>query len=187
MGEQEVDQVRAEFHGVMNDIAGTYVMATMGVLRYADELGAQIMNTPNPDADMMFGLGDPNDADALTYQRWPKKTLLGRLARDGQVWRDLGQQWIVAIASWWNDHYRQQFADALDSDRGQDGTLRDTHLVQARRHDSRHARARGRVHEAPRTRGTSRLSPGPKGVGFAHSNRPLAAGIVALISERLDS
>jgi hypothetical protein len=69
MGEQEVDQVRAEFHSVMNDIAGTYVMATMGVLRYADELGAQIMNTPNPDADMMFGLGDPNDADALTYQR----------------------------------------------------------------------------------------------------------------------
>jgi hypothetical protein len=33
------------------------------------------------------------------------------------VWRDLGQQWIVAIASWWNDHYRQQFADALDIDR----------------------------------------------------------------------
>lgn len=43
---------------------------------------------------------------------WPIKSLPERLADDGPVAEQLGQQWLVLVCTEWEDHYRQRIADA---------------------------------------------------------------------------
>jgi hypothetical protein len=103
--------VTREFIEVLNDIAGTHAMSILGIIQMAEF--ADTLEAPKPDSTLFIGYGDPNSEEGLAYQRWPIRTLEERLSPEGPVVRALGQQWIVMVASQWNDHYRKRIADAL--------------------------------------------------------------------------
>jgi hypothetical protein len=95
----------------LNDIAGIHAMALLGIIKMAEL--ATTFPSPKPDSTLFVGHGDPNTAAGFAYQRWPIRTLAARLAPDGPVVHALGQQWVVMVASKWNDQYRSLIADAL--------------------------------------------------------------------------
>jgi hypothetical protein len=101
-----------EFIERVNDAAGVHGVALVGLMvfsRYA------LDNAPanrTPESSIFLGRGDPNDPEGFAYQRWKYDGLEDRLAPDGPVSRILGQQWVVLVASLWNDHYRGRLAEA---------------------------------------------------------------------------
>lgn len=108
------DAVLAEFRQVLNDLAGTHNAALWG-LRLLREFLVSLPTVPgaDPDASLLVGEGDPGAAGgALAYMSWPIKSLPERLADDGPVAEQLGQQWLVLVCTECEDHYRQQIADA---------------------------------------------------------------------------
>jgi hypothetical protein len=88
-------------------------MATVGIIRVREWALAIEVENRTPESSMFVGHGDPNSDEGFAYQRWHLDTLPDRLDADGPVIRDLGQQWLVHVASHWNDHYRQRIAGAL--------------------------------------------------------------------------
>lgn len=86
-------------------------MALLGIIKMQEF--ATTFPAPQPDSTLFVGHGDPNTAAGFTYQRWPIRTLAARLSPDGPVVRALGQQWVVMVASKWNDQYRSLISDAL--------------------------------------------------------------------------
>jgi hypothetical protein len=95
----------------LNDIAGIHAMALVGIVKMAEF--AATLPAPQPNSTLFVGHGNPNSANSFAYQRWPIRSLKERLAPEGPVVRALGQQWVVMVASKWNDHYRARIADAL--------------------------------------------------------------------------
>lgn len=65
-----------------------------------------------PGSSFAIGHGNPDMPDSFSYQRWLYDELDEKLAIDGPVACALGQQWVVMVASLWNDHFRQRLADA---------------------------------------------------------------------------
>ncbi len=100
-----------EFIDELNNIAGIHAMALTGIIKMAEF--ARTLKAPSADSTLFVGHGNPNSQEGLAYQRWPIRTLAERLAPEGPVVRALGQQWIVMVASKWNDHYRALIAKAL--------------------------------------------------------------------------
>ena len=86
-------------------------MSLMGIIKMA-EFAAKLP-APQPDSTLFVGHGNPNSADGFAYQRWPIRSLNARLAPEGPIVRALGQQWVVMVASKWNDRYRARIAPAL--------------------------------------------------------------------------
>jgi hypothetical protein len=103
--------VTQAFLDELNDIAGIHAMALVGIIKMAEF--AATLPAPEPNSTLFVGHGNPNSADGFAYQRWPIRSLKERLAPEGPVVRALGQQWVVMVASKWNDHYRARIADAL--------------------------------------------------------------------------
>jgi hypothetical protein len=103
--------VTQAFLDELNDIAGIHAMALTGIIKMAEF--AATLRAPRPDSTFFVGHGDPNSEEGFAYQHWPIRSLRERLGPDGPVVRALGQQWIVMVASKWNDHYRALIADAL--------------------------------------------------------------------------
>jgi hypothetical protein len=112
VGASDADAISREFLEVLNDIAGTHAMALMGIIRMAEWAAPVVAAAPSHDSTLFVGHGDPNSDAGFSYQRWPLRSLLDRLDADGPVVRQLGQQWVVMVASQWNDHYRARIADA---------------------------------------------------------------------------
>jgi hypothetical protein len=111
--EKETDEsvtITFEFLEVLNDIAGTHAMSVVGISKM-EEL-AETLPAPRPDSSLWIGHGDPND-EGFAYQSWQIRTLKERLSPDGPVVRALGQQWVVMVASEWNDNFRPRIATAM--------------------------------------------------------------------------
>jgi hypothetical protein len=102
-----------EFLEVLNDIAGTHAIAVTGIIRVLDWAEKIELSNRTSESALFVGHGDPNSAQGFSYQRWRLDTLPQRLGPEGDVVRALGQQWVVMVASQWNDHYRKRIADAL--------------------------------------------------------------------------
>jgi hypothetical protein len=79
-------------------------------------MNATVVPGRGPGAMLFMGHGDPNTADGFTWQSWEILSVPERLAEDGPVVRDLGRQWVVMVASQWNDVYRRRFAAASGVD-----------------------------------------------------------------------
>ncbi len=100
-----------EFIDELNDIAGIHAMALTGIIKMAEFAGT--LKAPSANSTLFVGHGNPNSQEGLAYQRWSIRTLAERLAPEGPVVQALGQQWIVMVASKWNDHFRALIAKAL--------------------------------------------------------------------------
>lgn len=101
-----------EFLAQMNDVAGVHAMALMGIRRVHALAMEHEPVDRTPESSFSIGHGDPNTPEGFSYQRWLYDELDEKLAIDGPVARALGQQWVVMVASLWNDYYRQRLADA---------------------------------------------------------------------------
>ena len=111
MGQLEADEITHELLGVLNDAAGTHAMATMGIIRVREWALSVEVEDRTSESSVFIGHGDPNSDEGFAYQRWHLDTLPDRLDADGPVVRELGQQWVVLVASHWNDHYRHRIAE----------------------------------------------------------------------------
>jgi hypothetical protein len=116
MSDADVDQatmaVHRELLEVLNDIAGTHAAAVVGISLMADWVNDSLIPGRGPGAMTFMGHGDPNSSEAITWQSWEIVSMPVRLAPGGPVIRDLGRQWIVMVASQWNDVFRKRFATA---------------------------------------------------------------------------
>jgi hypothetical protein len=101
-----------EFQQRVNDAAGVHAIALTGVLMVASMSESIELTNRGPESSMFFGHGDPNTPDGFTYQHWKLDDLPAHLAADGPVIRALGQQWLVLVASLWNDEFRSRLAKA---------------------------------------------------------------------------
>jgi hypothetical protein len=107
-----LDQVKTEFFDFLNDVAGAFGHACIGVRCLRERLAA-VPAERVPGARMFIMKGDPNHPDSRTWQAWPLDTLNDRLGESGLVVRELGRQWVVSVFAHWEDHYRAGFARAL--------------------------------------------------------------------------
>jgi hypothetical protein len=106
-----VAAVGSEFLDTLNDVAGTHAIAVLGIIRTYAWAETDLIPGRGPNSMLFLGRGDPNTANGFAFQRWPIHSLLERLDGDGPVIGDLGRQWLVMVASQWNDHFRRRFAD----------------------------------------------------------------------------
>lgn len=109
---EEPIAVIEEFQQRVNDAAGVHAVALAGVLMVASMADSIELTNRGPHSSMFFGHGDPNTADGFAYQHWKLDDLPAHLAADGPVIRALGQQWLVLVASLWNDEFRERLANA---------------------------------------------------------------------------
>jgi hypothetical protein len=99
-----------EFIARANDVSGVHSISLVSVSQFK----ATVPRPTNPtsESSLFLGHGDPNTPDGFAYQRWRFDDLDENLGPDGLVWRTLGQQWLVLIASLWNDEFRGRLAAA---------------------------------------------------------------------------
>lgn len=110
--DEDVQRVHDEFLSVLNDLAGTHAISVIGIIRAAQWIESDIAPGRGPNSLFFIGEGDPNTAAGYAYQRWPILSMSRRLDGDGPVVGDLGRQWVVMVASQWNDHFRRRYAEA---------------------------------------------------------------------------
>jgi len=105
-------KVADEFFAVLNDLAGNHAMALAGVAVTLERLEAAPIEDRGKDSMNLVGYDDPNSGESFYWQAWPLATIDERLGPEGPVIRSIGQQWVVGVATQWNDHFRRRFADA---------------------------------------------------------------------------
>ena len=111
-------KVADEFFAALNDLAGNHAMAVAGVAVTLERLEA-VPVKPGEASMNLVGYDDPNSGSSFYWQKWPLATIGERLGPDGPVIRSIGQQWVVSVATQWNDHFRQRFADAEGVEAGE--------------------------------------------------------------------
>jgi hypothetical protein len=92
-----------QFLARMNDVAGAHAAGFLGLIQFRSMILEVEPENRTPDSKMFIGHGDPNSRAGFAYQRWSLDELPDQLHPDGPVVRSLGQQWIVMVASQWND------------------------------------------------------------------------------------
>lgn len=112
MTDEDPQAVIGEFLVQMNDVAGVHGMALFGAFQIHAVAMANEPVDRTPESSFFIGHGDPNTPEGFAYQRWRYDELDEKLASDGPVARALGQQWVVMVASLWNDHFRERLAVA---------------------------------------------------------------------------
>jgi hypothetical protein len=105
-------EVVNEFLALMNDVAGAHALSLVGLIQLRSVVLDVEPENRTVESTMFIGHGDPNSPEGFAYQRWRLDELPNQLHADGPIVRALGQQWVVMVASQWNDHYRQRLADA---------------------------------------------------------------------------
>jgi hypothetical protein len=70
------------------------------------------MKESDPEQEVLFGAGNPNDPNSLSYGRWKIGSIEKRLADNGPVAKHLGQQWAVLVTSQWEHVFRPRMAKA---------------------------------------------------------------------------
>src|SRR3954469_1801186 len=106
-----------EFIDRVNDAAGVHGVALVGLIAVGRLALDNAPENRTPQSSVFLGHGEPNAPEGFAYQRWKYDGLEERLAADGPVSRTLGQQWVVLVASLWNDHYRDRLAQVRASRR----------------------------------------------------------------------
>lgn len=101
-----------EFLGRMNDLAGAHAMTLAGLFQFRATILEIQPDNRTQESKLFVDLGNPNSAEGFAYQRWRLDELPKQLDTDGPTVRAIGQQWVVMVASQWNDHYRKRLADA---------------------------------------------------------------------------
>jgi hypothetical protein len=105
----EIDPVFEEFAAVLSTAATAHMMALSGIRRmqeyWVDRL-AQAQPPTTPDSVVHFSSGDPRDPVGLNYSRWRLGDLPALLATGGVVMAQISQQWVVAVYTEWEEHYR---------------------------------------------------------------------------------
>jgi hypothetical protein len=109
--EQALDVIN-EFLARMNDVAGAHAASLMGLIQFRSMILTIEPEKRTAESKTFVGFGDPNTSEGFAYQRWSLHELPAQLDAGGPVVRALAQQWIVMVASQWNEHYRQRLADA---------------------------------------------------------------------------
>lgn len=105
--------INEDFAPMLNDVAGTFAYGQLGLREVRDHFLPQLWNLSVPPVSMTFGRGDPEDPESVGFHTWPAVELKERLAEDGTVARQLGQQWIVLLDVQWEHNFRPRFAKAL--------------------------------------------------------------------------
>jgi hypothetical protein len=126
----ERDAIVGELHEFLNDAAGTLGAAFFGVSLMRDRLLPMTVDA-HPEAQLILGLGDPNDAEAIGYQRWLLASIPERLAKGEPVERAFGQQWIVLVHTGWEHNFRPRLAraDAVEVNEVRDDAMSDIRLM----------------------------------------------------------
>jgi hypothetical protein len=119
------DAVYADFVEAMNDLAGTHAMSIAGIIQMKAFVEREILPGKGPGDKLFVGHGSPQAAESFVWQSWEVVGLPARLGGDGHVAGDLGRQWLVMVASLWNDEFRTRFAEASEVDRFDDAGLGD--------------------------------------------------------------
>jgi hypothetical protein len=110
--DEAVDAVNGEFLTTLTDVAGTLGLTLIGLSHTRTWAEAQVMPGMTEDSMLMMGGNNPNAPEGYSFLRWPALTLPQRLAAQGPVARDVGQQWLITVAAHWNDHFRGRLAEA---------------------------------------------------------------------------
>lgn len=112
MHNKAAQKIAEEFFEVLNDLAGNHAMAVAGVAVTLERLEAVPVKNRAPHSMNLVGYDDPNSGESFYWQKWPLATIGERLGPDGPVIRSIGQQWVVGVATQWNEHFRRKFAEA---------------------------------------------------------------------------
>jgi hypothetical protein len=120
-----VDVVHQDFLEAMNDLAGSHAVSVMGIIRMRRYIEQNILPGKGPGAKMFMGHGSPDEPEGLSWQNWEIVGILARLDADGHVLGDLGRQWLVIVASLWNEEFRGRFAEANEIERFDDPGMAD--------------------------------------------------------------
>lgn len=88
-------------------------LARLGLGRvHADVRGLPVV-AESPDPTVYFGPGDPNDPASSPTTQVQRSVLLEDTTRGGRMYVQIGQQWVVATYSRWEDHFRPRLASHL--------------------------------------------------------------------------
>ena len=115
MAERPLDVIN-EFIARANDAAGVFAVSVVAIAHFCATLPRPA--NPTRESSLFVGHGEPNAPDAFAYQRWRFGELDEKLGPDGVASRILGQQWVVLIASLWNEEFRGRLAIAKGMTKG---------------------------------------------------------------------
>jgi hypothetical protein len=102
------DAVYGDFVEAMNHLAGTHAMSIAGIIRMKAYVEQEILPGKGPGDKLFVGHGSPDGPESFVWQNWEVVGLPARLGGDGHVAGDLGRQWLVMVASLWNDEFRRR-------------------------------------------------------------------------------
>jgi hypothetical protein len=109
---EAVETVLTELGVALNDSLAAHSFASFGLTLIPETLQRLPRVPENPDPAFMFGVGDPNTAEARQYAQWPISTALEQVAGNGPVEVRLSQQWVVFFFALWEHEYRPRLATA---------------------------------------------------------------------------
>lgn len=115
MTDEQVETILAELRETLNDVAGTHHFAMLGIRLARDDF-ERASTHGDPEADYFVGRGAPGTPESLAYLRWQIGSIPARLADDGPVAAQLGQQWAILIYTQWEHNYRPRLAAALSKE-----------------------------------------------------------------------
>jgi hypothetical protein len=104
------ESVLVEFREVLNDISATHEAALWGLNLICAQMTTNLAAAPDPEADLLFGEGPPDDPDTIARRLWKIGEIPQQLAKDGPVAQRLGQQWAVMIYAQWEHSFRPRLA-----------------------------------------------------------------------------
>src|ERR1700735_12203 len=131
------ESVLVEFREVLNDIGATHEAALWGLNLIRDQMASNLAAAPNPEADLLFGEGPPDNTDTIGRRLWKIGEVQEKLSADGPVAQRLGQQWAVMVYAQWEHSFRPRLAAAakIELDDVKDDLMGD---IRHLRHDILH-------------------------------------------------
>ncbi|MFD0484508.1 hypothetical protein ACFQ46_18105 [Kineococcus sp. GCM10028916] len=103
--ESPADVVR-ELRKHLNESLAAQFFATEGLQHMRNQLQQIRPDPSNPNPKVMLGYGKPVGPNPPHYASLPRSTAVYHLRRNGEVEDRLGQQWIVAFCSTWDEEFR---------------------------------------------------------------------------------
>ncbi len=112
-----LDPAFQEFVDVLNELAGVHAFALQGV-RETRKYWEDKLTTAQPpttaDSTVLISDGHPAWPTSVAYSKWRLGDLPELLGEGGSVATRISQQWVIAVYTEWEEHYRKRITDAMD-------------------------------------------------------------------------
>lgn len=110
------DPVFQEFVDVLNELAGVHAFSLQGVRearKYWEKKLASVEPPSTADSTVYIGDGHPDWPTSTAYSKWRLGDLPELLGEGGSVATRVSQQWVIAVYTEWEEHYRKRISKAM--------------------------------------------------------------------------